>query len=219
MRTADIQPCPTNPRRIGADVVDAVAESIRRFGFVQPVVLRRGEVVIGHARLLAAKKLGIAELPAVNADGLTPGQARALRIADNKVGELAAWDTAALAGELADLADLADACKDADGDIDWSALGFSAAEIESLGKDVSADIDIPLSGPDPWGPQREFEEDTGAGVGGEVYKGEPDDPYLHRCTLHALDDEALDKVKRVLKDAGASYACGAGVHVFRFPAR
>lgn len=81
-----------NPRN-NDGAVDAVAESIREFGFKVPIVIDEYNVIIaGHTRLKAAKKLGLTTVPCVVADDLTPEQVRAYRLADNKVGEVATWD-------------------------------------------------------------------------------------------------------------------------------
>lgn len=92
-----------NPRD-NDKAVSAVAASIQEFGFRQPLVIdTTGEVVCGHTRLKAAKKLGLTEVPVTIIDDLTPEQIRAFRIADNKVAELASWDIAALAVEIDEL--------------------------------------------------------------------------------------------------------------------
>ena len=84
-----------------------VAESIRQYGFVQPLVVDKNNVVvIGHCRLLAAKKLKMADVPCVCVEDLTEEQVKALRIVDNKSNE-SPWDFDFLADELADL-DLSD---------------------------------------------------------------------------------------------------------------
>lgn len=80
-----------------------MAESIRQFGFVQPVVVDRdGVIVIGHCRALAAEKLGMVEVPCVCVDDLTPEQVNALRLVDNKTNE-SPWDLDLLAAELPEL--------------------------------------------------------------------------------------------------------------------
>ena len=80
--------------------VENVANSIRRFGWKQPLVVDRdGVVVIGHCRLAAAKKLGLETVPVVRADDLTEAQVKALRLADNKTNE-SGWDFTALEAEL-----------------------------------------------------------------------------------------------------------------------
>lgn len=99
MRTDDVIPYDKNPRH-NDDAVDAVAASISEFGFQQPIVVDRNNVVIvGHTRLKAAKLLGRETVPVVVAD-LPEEKANAYRLADNKTGELATWDLDLLAGEL-----------------------------------------------------------------------------------------------------------------------
>ena len=88
----DVQPYSQNPRVIPEKAVKAVAESIEKFGFQQPIVCdNSGVVVVGHTRLLAAKYLGLKTVPVVHAD-LSEGKARAYRIVDNQVGEISKWD-------------------------------------------------------------------------------------------------------------------------------
>lgn len=102
---SQITPYDRNPRR-NDHAVDAVAASIREFGFKVPLVIdAAGVIVTGHTRYKAAQKLGLTEAPCIRADDLTPEQVRAFRLADNKVGELADWDEDLLAGELEALPD------------------------------------------------------------------------------------------------------------------
>ena len=101
-----ITPYDRNPRR-NDHAVDAVAASIREFGFKVPLVIdAQGVIVTGHTRYKAAQKLGLATVPCIRADDLTPEQIRAFRLADNKVAELADWDDDLLAGELPSINDL-----------------------------------------------------------------------------------------------------------------
>lgn len=89
---ADLNPYENNPR-LNDGAVDAVAASIKEFGFKVPIVVDSdGVIVTGHTRLKAAKKLGIDTVPVIVADDLTPEQVKAFRLADNKTGELAQWD-------------------------------------------------------------------------------------------------------------------------------
>lgn len=100
-----IRPYEKNPRR-NDEAVDAVAASIREFGWQQPIVVDKdGVIIAGHTRYKAAKKLKCETVPVVVADDLTEDQVKAYRLADNKTGELAEWDTALLGEELAELAD------------------------------------------------------------------------------------------------------------------
>ena len=118
-----IKPYDRNPRRNDA-AVDAVAASIERFGFRQPIVVDKdGVIVVGHARFKAAIKLGMHAVPVHVASELTDEQTRALRIADNRTADIATWDDAVLASELAALESLA---------IDASDLGFTDDELTRI---------------------------------------------------------------------------------------
>ena len=104
---AELTPYAGNAKKHDSTQIANVAESIRQFGFVQPIVIDRdGVIVIGHCRALAAKKLGMKEVPCVCVDDLTPEQVNALRIVDNKSNE-SPWDFDILPDELAEL-DLSD---------------------------------------------------------------------------------------------------------------
>ncbi len=120
-----LKPYENNPR-LNDDAVAAVAKSIRQFGFRQPIVVDAdGVIVIGHTRWRAAKHLGLAEVPVHVAEGLSPDQIRALRIADNKTGEIAEWDLDKLGLELR-------AIEGGDLDLDLGALGFDQSELDRL---------------------------------------------------------------------------------------
>ena len=98
-----IKPYENNPRQNDAGV-DAVADSLREFGWRQPIVVdEEGVVVVGHTRWKAALKLGMTEVPVHVATGLTPAQLQAYRIADNQTATLSTWDDARLTQELIDL--------------------------------------------------------------------------------------------------------------------
>lgn len=102
---AEIVPYGNNPRN-NDSAVDALAASIKEFGFKVPIVLDKdGVIVAGHTRLKAAKKLGLQTVPCVVADDLTPEQVKAFRLADNKTAELATWDFGKLDIELEGLSD------------------------------------------------------------------------------------------------------------------
>ena len=107
-----------NPRD-NDGAVEAVAESIREFGFKVPIIIDGNNIIIaGHTRLKAARRLALASVPCIVADDLTPEQIKAFRLADNKVGELAEWDFVALEKELAELTAF---------DVDMSLFGFDEA--------------------------------------------------------------------------------------------
>lgn len=99
----EIKEYENNPR-INDGAVEAVANSIKEFGFKVPIVVDEDNVIIaGHTRYKAALKLNLERVPCIVASDLLPEQARAYRLADNKVSELAEWDFNALAKELGDL--------------------------------------------------------------------------------------------------------------------
>ena len=102
-KLAELVPYEKNAKKHDETQIANVAESIRQFGFVQPIVIdRNGVIVIGHCRALAAKKLGMEEVPCVCVDDLTPEQVNALRIVDNKSNE-SPWDFDILPDELAEI--------------------------------------------------------------------------------------------------------------------
>lgn len=100
---ADISPYEKNAKMHPDEQIAHIANSIREFGFQQPIVLdKHNVVIIGHGRLLAAKKIGLSEVPVLYADDLTDAQVKALRLADNKTNE-SEWDFSMLETELDDL--------------------------------------------------------------------------------------------------------------------
>src|ERR1700694_1332653 len=112
-----------NPRKNDA-AVDRMCGSIREFGFKIPVLARSdGEVVDGHLRLKAAKKLGITEVPVILCDEWTPAQVKAFRLMVNRSVSWADWDEELLALELQDIQKL---------DFDLSLPGFDPGEIDDL---------------------------------------------------------------------------------------
>jgi len=138
----ELKPYKNNPRN-NDGAVDAVAASIKEFGFKVPIVIDAdGEIIAGHTRLKAAKKLGLIEVPCIIADDLTPDQIKAFRLADNKTAELAEWNLELLQLELDDI------------DLDMSEFGFVAT---TPGEPYEDDYDPEL----PEEPKTKF---------GEVYK-------------------------------------------------
>lgn len=100
MSIADIKPYENNPRK-NDKAVDAVAASIKKFGWKNPIIVDADNVIIaGHTRYNAAKKLKLETVPCIRATDLTEEQAKAYRLADNKTGELATWDDGLLKVEL-----------------------------------------------------------------------------------------------------------------------
>lgn len=98
------QPYAKNARKLSDRAVDVLAASIREFGFRQPIVVDAFDViVVGHTRLLAAQKLGLATVPVHVASSLTPAQCKAYRLADNRTADETSWDEDALRAEFAEL--------------------------------------------------------------------------------------------------------------------
>lgn len=103
VKVSEIRPYSKNAKKHDKKQVKNVAESIRQFGFVQPLVLDgNNEIVIGHCRWEAAKLLKLKDVPCVYVDGLSENDIKALRLADNKLNE-SAWDMSLLLEELKDL--------------------------------------------------------------------------------------------------------------------
>jgi DNA modification methylase len=122
-KLSEIKPYPNNPR-LNDDAVEAVAASIREFGFRQPIVVdAEGVIVVGHTRYKAALKLGLEMVPVHVATDLTPEQARAYRIADNKSAELSDWNYDLLPIELVELQGM---------NYDLGLLGFDQDELAKL---------------------------------------------------------------------------------------
>lgn len=116
----ELQPYVNNPRK-NDKAVEAVAASIKNFGFNVPITVDKDHVIVtGHTRLKAAIKLGMTEVPVIVLDNLDEAQVKAFRLADNKVGELAEWDLDQLAVELDDLKN----------EIDMTEYGFEMDEAE-----------------------------------------------------------------------------------------
>jgi DNA modification methylase len=106
MATDRLIPYVNNPRK-NDKAVDVVAGSIQEFGFKNPIIVDRDNVIVaGHTRLLAARKLELEEVPVIRAEDLTEQQIKAFRLADNKTAEFAEWDMELLALELEGLDDI-----------------------------------------------------------------------------------------------------------------
>jgi ParB-like chromosome segregation protein Spo0J len=122
---AALVPYVENARTHSDDQVAQIAASIAEFGFVNPVLVDAvGVLVAGHGRVMAAKRLGMAAVPAIRLAHLTEAQARALRLADNQIALNSGWDEAVLAAEIARIRDEAV--------VDLDVLGFSGMELDRL---------------------------------------------------------------------------------------
>src|ERR1022692_3798115 len=117
-------PYAKNARTHSPEQVAQIAASIVEFGFVNPILVdTNAGIIAGHGRLLAARKLGLAEVPVVVLDHLSETQRRAYILADNKLALNAGWDEKVLAAELRDL--------EVEG-VDLALVGFSDDELEDL---------------------------------------------------------------------------------------
>src|ERR1700694_4420971 len=117
-------PFARNARKIPASAVDKVAASIKEFGWRQPIMVdREGVIICGHTRLLAARKLGLEQVPVHVAENLSPAQVRAYRLMDNRSHEETDWDLELLGPELEELRDL---------DFDLTLTGFEERELDDL---------------------------------------------------------------------------------------
>ena len=117
-------PYARNARVCPKEAITTVAASIKEYGWRQPLVVDEQEVILaGHTRLLAARKLGLTHVPVHVAVGLSPAQARAFRLMDNKSNEATSWDLDLLPRELEELLSMK---------VDPALTGFSAEEIAAL---------------------------------------------------------------------------------------
>jgi ParB-like chromosome segregation protein Spo0J len=138
-----------NARTHSRKQIRQIADSIKRFGFTNPVLIDDHEgIIAGHGRVEAAKLLKLTAVPTLRLSHLTPAEVKAYVLADNKLAQNAGWDRELLAVELQSLIDL---------DFDIELTGFEMGEIdiildettESNGKPESPDDDIPDRGPEP----------------------------------------------------------------------
>jgi len=137
----EIKPYDKNPRK-NDGAVDAVAASLREFGFRQPIVVDEdGVIIVGHTRYKAAQQLGLAKVPVHVAKDLTPEKIKAYRLADNQTGDIATWDYDLLPIELAELKDM---------HFDLELLGFDSDVLAGLlDPGVQAGLTDPDDVPEP----------------------------------------------------------------------
>ena len=137
VKIAEVTPYANNPRNNDA-AVESVAKSIEKFGFIGAIILNKDKVIInGHTRVKACKKLGMETVPAIIVDHLTKEQEDALRIADNKTGEIAEWNEDLLRAELKALEEAGFGIED---------LGFDNSELEAL---LEGDVSVSVGETDP----------------------------------------------------------------------
>jgi DNA modification methylase len=121
-----VRPDPRNARHHPRPQIRQIANSIKAFGFIAPIIVdRNGRIIVGHGRWLAARLLGLTEIPVIRVEHLSEAQARAYAIADNRLTETSRWDEKLLGAIFADLLAV---------DLDFSIedTGFSVVEIDSL---------------------------------------------------------------------------------------
>ena len=123
-KVADLVPYVNNSRTHSDEQVNQIAASIKEFGFTNPVLIdEKGGVIAGHGRLMAAKKLGIEEVPAIELNGLTEAQKKAYVIADNQLALNSGWDLDLLKIEVESLQEL---------EFDTDLLGFDDEFLDGL---------------------------------------------------------------------------------------
>lgn len=131
VKTTDLIPYANNSRLHSEDQVLQIASSIKEFGFLNPVIIDGDNgIVAGHGRVMAAKKIGIDELPCIEAKHLTEAQKKAYVIADNKIALNSDWDNDILRIEMNILDEMG---------FDLELTGFSLDELSSLSDDVNFD--------------------------------------------------------------------------------
>ena len=125
-----------NAKQHTDEQITRIASSIREFGFVNPVLIdKEFNIIAGHGRVMAAKKLGLTEVPCVYVEGLTEAQRKAYILADNRLGELAEWDMDIVTSEL-------EALQQFDFDIDLT--GFELPDEEDDTEVVEDEVpDVP----------------------------------------------------------------------------
>lgn len=174
-----IKPAPDNPRKIPEKAIEQVAKSIQQFGWQQPLVTDNDRVIIaGHTRYLAAKKLGLKTVPCIKATHLTPEQAHAYRIADNRSHDYTTWDYPELIQQINELDDFNDVLDVAD----WETVLESIPDPEPLDLDdepnaASPAADTPL----------DLDEETTALIQKQ---------YI--LTIECLDEETRDEIEYTL---------------------
>ncbi len=203
----------TNPRK-NDHAVDAVAASIKEFGFRQPIVVdEEGVIVVGSTRDKAAQKLGLRTVPVHVARGLSPAQLKAYRIADNKTAELADWDQELLIQELTDLEKL---------DFNLDTVGFSAEELQEL---FHTEVEPGLTDPDSV-PQPPDQAVTQVGdlwimgehrlLCGDAVNPEDVDRLLAVADVHLIN---TDPPYDVRLEPRSNYAIAAGLSSFTAAAK
>lgn len=150
-----------NPRQ---GDIDAVADSLKAYGFRYPIVVRDGQVLAGNTRLAAAKQLGMKTVPTVSADDLTPEQARGFALADNRTHDVGAYNLEALAGMLAEFDDPA------------AIPGYDDDYLDALQAGlITSPTGARNASPTDWATENTDPADPGRKMMGDAYADEPEE--------------------------------------------
>jgi len=182
----DITPYHDNPR-VNTDAINVVKKSLSEFGFQQPLVLDKDNIIIvGHTRFAAAKELGFTDVPCFIADNLSEDKIKAYRIMDNKSAEYASWNYGLLTKEITDLLE---------SDYDLEYTGFSDAELEDMGFDMNLEsfVDEPQTDEDVI---PEMTEDPPISKMGDVW-------ILGNHRLVCGDSTSIDDVEKLMNNERA----------------
>ena len=176
VETEKLIPYARNSRTHSADQINKIAASIQEFGFLNPIIIDGDNgIIAGHGRVLAAQKLGMGELPVIEAKHLTEAQKRAYVIADNRLALDAGWDDEMLRVEFDELADLG---------FDLTLTGFTLAEVDLLSNAWESEIDLS---------EKDGEHMDGIEAMVKVRVAQHD------------KDQCLEVVKNALEQAGVEY--------------
>lgn len=176
-----IKPAPDNPREIPEKAIEQVAKSIQQFGWQQPLVVDNDRVIIaGHTRYLAAKKLGLKTVPCIKATHLTPEQAHAYRIADNRSHDYTTWDYPELIQQINELDEFNDVLDVAD----WATVLESIPDPEPLNLDEETTPASSQPAPDT---PLDLDEEAAALIQKQ---------YI--LTIECLDEETRDEIEYTL---------------------
>ena len=174
MRIADLKPYEKNARTHSDEQIKQVVASIKEFGWTNPVLVdATGGIIAGHARVEAAKQLGLTDVPCICLDGLTEAQARAYMLADNKLALNAGWDEGLLGLELRDLKGLG---------VDLGLTGFDAKELAAY---LQPEIEPEATGAEP------VPDDLTISSKGDIFA-------LGRHRLLCGDSSDINQIEKVL---------------------
>jgi DNA modification methylase len=176
-----VKPYNDNPR-VNTDAINVVKKSLAEFGFQQPIVVDKDNIIIvGHTRLEAAKELGFEQVPCLIADNLSDEKIKAYRIMDNKSAEYASWNYGLLTKEITDLLEQ---------DYDLEFTGFTDAELEDLGFDLNLEsfVETPVTAEDEI---PEISEDDPISKMGDVW-------ILGNHRLCCGDSTSIDDVEKLM---------------------